>query len=295
MASLHADVYPVKPLPTNPLIPLPDNLPSVWTPSTVTLIHSDHEAVVVDPLTTTAQAETLADWISQTIPHKTLKYIFITHGHGDHFFGTPILLKRFPGAIPLATRATLEHAKTQIAEPGWNLWTHQYPDGQIAPQDLSTIQVLDEKNPVFELEGHELRAVPVGHSDTDDTSVLWVPRLRLVVAGDAVYNSAFQWIVESPTAELRDKWIHAVEKVRALNPTSVVTGHKRTGAIDGVWTLDWTRTYLETWGKIEEEVRREGGGGKEMFWKVKQRFPDNEGNLVLWYSSLAQFGELPGF
>lgn len=86
-----------------------------------------------------------------------------------------------------------------------------------------------------------------------------------------------------------------MEKVRALNPTSIITGHKRTGAIDGVWTLDWTKTYLETWGKIEEEVKREGGGGKEMFWKVKQRFPDNEGNLVLWYSSLAQFGELPGF
>ena len=170
-----------------------------------------------------------------------------------------------------------------------------YPDGQLMVQDLSKWQALDDQDPSLELDGQELRAVSVGHSDTDDTSVLWVPSLKLVVAGDVVYNSAFQWIVESPTAELRQKWIEAVEKVRELGPTSIVTGHKRTGAVDGLWTLDWTRHYLETWGRLEEEVRREGGGGKEMFWRVKREFPDNEGDLVLWLSSLAQFGELGGF
>lgn len=137
--------------------------------------------------------------------------------------------------------------------------------------------------------------MPVGHSDTDDTSVLWVPELRLVVSGDVVYNSAFQWLTESTTPELRARWIAAVEKVRALGPTSIVTGHKRTGAVDGMWTLDWTVTYLKTWQKIYEEVKGEGGKGREMFERVKRAFPDNEGDIVLWYSSLAQFGELPGF
>ena len=292
---LHADVYPVAPLPIVALVPLPDNLPSVWTPSTVTLIHSAHEAVVVDPVTTIEQAEGIAQWIKQTIPGKKLKYIFITHGHGDHYFGTPTLLKHFPDAVPIATPATLEHAKTQIAEPNWTWWNTQIPNGQLATQDLSRFQVLDDKNPVFDLEGHELRAVPVGHSDTDDTSVLFVPSLRLVVSGDVVYNSAFQWVTESTTPEKRQHWLAAVEKVRALNPTSIVTGHKRTGAVDGLWTLDWTKNYLETWETTQTQVRKAGGGSKEMFAAMKKQFPDNEGNLVLWLSSLAQFGELPGF
>ena len=316
--SLHADVYPVAPLPSNPLVPLPDRLPSVWTPSTVTLIHSEYEAVVVDPITTIAQANGLADWIQATIPNKKLKYIFITHGHGDHFFGTPVLLERFPGVIPISTKATWEHAKSQIADPGWGFWNYMYPDGQLAEQDLSKWQHLDndndnttaattdnnnnstnEKSLTFTLDNHTLHAIPVGHSDTDSTSILWIPALRLVVAGDSVYNSAFQWLVESPTPQLRQSWIDAVEKIRTLNPTSIVTGHKRAGAVDGVWTLDWTRGYLERWNLVEVEVRKEtdgkAGSGKMMFDKMRALYPDNEGLLVLWYSSLAQFGELPGF
>lgn len=122
MAPLHADVYPVPAFPVYPFVPLPDGIPSVWTPSTVTLIHSEHEAVVVDPLTTIKQAEDVAGWIKRTIPDKTLRYIFITHGHGDHFFGTPTLLQHFPDATPIATRPTYEHAKTQIAEPNRSFW-----------------------------------------------------------------------------------------------------------------------------------------------------------------------------
>ena len=38
----------------------------------------------------------------------------------------------------------------------------------------------------FSLEGHDLVLVDVGHTDTDDTSVLHVPDLGLVVAGDVI-------------------------------------------------------------------------------------------------------------
>ena len=36
----------------------------------------------------------------------------------------------------------------------------------------------------FILEGHDLLIIEVGHSDTDESSVLYVPDLELVVAGD---------------------------------------------------------------------------------------------------------------
>ena len=40
----------------------------------------------------------------------------------------------------------------------------------------------------FDLEGHTFRAVEAGHTDTLDTTVLHVPDLHLVVAGDVVYG-----------------------------------------------------------------------------------------------------------
>ena len=50
---------------------------------------------------------------------------------------------------------------------------------------------------VFELEGNEVRFVEVGHSDTDKSSVICVPSIGLVVAGDVVYNGYHQYLAES--------------------------------------------------------------------------------------------------
>jgi glyoxylase-like metal-dependent hydrolase (beta-lactamase superfamily II) len=53
-----------------------------WDPMTSTLIFGEHEAVLVDALTTVAEAEALADWVA--LHHRNLRTIYITHGHADH-------------------------------------------------------------------------------------------------------------------------------------------------------------------------------------------------------------------
>ena len=84
--------------------------------------------------------------------------------------------------------------------------------------------------------------MPVGHSDTDDSTFLWVPDLSLVVGGDVVYNgaSAYQYMPETLTGALRQDWISAVRKIGSFKPGTVVTGHKLPGALDGAWDLDLT-------------------------------------------------------
>ena len=101
-------------------------------------------------------------------------------------------------------------------------------------------KILPASNLTFNLEGHTLEAVPVGHSDTDDSTFLWVPDLELAVAGDVVYNGAYKYMPETLTASLRQDWVNAVRKIKSFNPGSVVTGHKLPRALDGAWNLDLT-------------------------------------------------------
>ena len=72
-------------------------------------------------------------------------------------------------------------------------WKPGFP-GQI-PDKLVIAEEL--KGNVIELEGHELVAVELGHTDTDHTTCLHVPSIGLVVAGDAVYNDVHLYLAES--------------------------------------------------------------------------------------------------
>ncbi|KAF4220808.1 hypothetical protein CNMCM8980_000391 [Aspergillus fumigatiaffinis] len=57
-----------------------------FSPTTFTLIATKDEAVLVDAPISPERGEELADWIEATIPSRKLTGIYVTHGHGDHFF-----------------------------------------------------------------------------------------------------------------------------------------------------------------------------------------------------------------
>ena len=45
----------------------------------------------------------------------------------------------------------------------------------------------------IEVEGHRLEIVETGFTDTADTTALWIPDLRLMLAGDVAYNDTHQY------------------------------------------------------------------------------------------------------
>jgi glyoxylase-like metal-dependent hydrolase (beta-lactamase superfamily II) len=57
----------------------------MWVANSATLIYGERDAVLVDTFLTTEQSQTLLDWVVAS--GKNLTAIYITHGHGDHFFG----------------------------------------------------------------------------------------------------------------------------------------------------------------------------------------------------------------
>ncbi|KAL8687662.1 MAG: hypothetical protein Q9218_006229 [Villophora microphyllina] len=285
LSSLRADIFLAPAIPVVPPIPIPNNSPPLWTPTTATLLTSTHEAVLVDPLFTTAQGTALADWIEALYPDKRLTYVYITHGHGDHFFGLSTLLTRFPNATAVATKGTLSHMEEQLSPSGQAFWQAWFPGNQITYPTSPPARALPSHDLTINLEGHTLHAVPAGHSDTDATSFLWVPDLELAVAGDIVYNGAYSYLAQSLTTALRLKWIAAIDKIKSFHPKSVITGHKLPGAVDGAWALDATQDYIRLWDRLASETTN----ARDMFEKVRKELPDRTGEFVLWWSCLQQF------
>ena len=54
-----------------------------WVANTVTLIWGERDALLVDTFLGDAQTKELADWIEAK--GRTLRTIYLTHGHPDHF------------------------------------------------------------------------------------------------------------------------------------------------------------------------------------------------------------------
>ena len=198
-----------------------------WVPTSATLIFGERDAVLVDAFLTVEQATALVEWVAAS--GKNLTTIYVTHGHGDHFFGIGALLNRFPKVRAVATPDVVESMRRQ-ASPEFvsNFWEARYP-GQI-PEHLVIAEEL--KGNVIQLEGRDLLVVEVGHTDTEHTTCLHVPSAGLVVAGDVAYNDVHLYLAESNT-ETRREWIAALDTIESLKPLAVIAGHKKPEKNDG--------------------------------------------------------------
>ncbi|GKZ24481.1 hypothetical protein AbraIFM66951_010705 [Aspergillus brasiliensis] len=258
---------------------------SAFSPISCTLIQGDSEAVLVDTPISIQQTEELIRWIEQTAPGKSLKYIYITHGHGDHWFGIPLLRKRFPDVQAIATPAAVAHAKTQLAPARFNnVWQRFFPDGQIyQPQEVPAAW----PDQSFHIEGHECQIIEVGHTDTYDTTILHVPSIHLVVAGDAVYGDVHQFFGEANTPEKRREWLGVLDKIESLAPHTVVAGHKRPGTVDGFFNVHTTRAYILAF----EEAVKTSSTPEELFAKMNQLFPGRINPHAILAGAAAAFGQ----
>lgn len=247
-AQLSWSVHVAPSIPTE-IADLPPDVPRrMWSPITATLITGERDAVLVDALMTADQADRLADWVAAS--GMNLTTVFVTHGHGDHWFGLGTLLERFPGARAVATPAVVEQMKKQMApEFVASFWDKRFP-GQI-PDRLVAAEPLAGGR--LELEGHDLVVVGLGHTDTDDTTCLHVPSIDLVVAGDAVYNDVHLYLAESP-AEGRRAWLNALDTIAALEPTAVVAGHKNPDRPDDPKAIAETRRYIHDFEAVAERT-----------------------------------------
>ncbi|HSV41601.1 MAG TPA: MBL fold metallo-hydrolase [Nocardioidaceae bacterium] len=219
--------------------PAPDGSPSMWSPTSATLICGEKRAVLIDGLTTKEHAAALVDWVERR--GLELQTIYVTHGHGDHFFGLGPLVARHPDVQVVALPEVVEHMREQTSPEVYEkMWRPSFGD-QI-PEEIVAAQPLEGDR--IDLEGHSVIVHRAGHTDRSDTTFVHVPDLSLVVAGDIVYNGVFPFTVDTDR-DSRDEWRQALDDVAACKATHVVAGHKAPTADDDPRHIDETRKFLD--------------------------------------------------
>jgi glyoxylase-like metal-dependent hydrolase (beta-lactamase superfamily II) len=184
--NLTYDVFVNDPPPQDGL--LPNGEPKLFSPMASTLIYGSQDAVLTDPGMTADQARVLGDWVAAR--GRNLTDIFITHGHGDHWFASGLLAERF-GARVVASAGTITQMHASATTRPF-LWDKMYTG--IPPSPVTAVTVPGNR---FTLEGHDLAIIEVGPTDSADSTVLHIPDLELVVAGDVIYNGVHMYLAQA--------------------------------------------------------------------------------------------------
>jgi glyoxylase-like metal-dependent hydrolase (beta-lactamase superfamily II) len=124
--SLQLDVFNTGYRPVPSAIPVwPDGWQATWAATTASLISGDRDGIVVDALVTKEESGELSDWLLASGKNPT--QIYITHGHGDHFFGLNTVLETFPSAKAVA-RAEIVPFIAEQTTPEWmQIWEGIFP------------------------------------------------------------------------------------------------------------------------------------------------------------------------
>jgi len=248
-----------------------------WVTNTVTLIYGERDAVLVDTFLSEQHSKELVDWVIES--GKNLTTIYVTHAHGDHFFGLKLLLDKFPKARAIATASIVAAIQDQI-KPDFmrSVWEPRFP-GQI-PSQLAPPEVL-EGDTIY-LEGEALKVLEFGHTDTSHSTGLYAPSIGLVVSGDAVYNNTHLYLAECD-AETSREWLRALDKIEALHPKAVVAGHGVLDPDSSPRHIEETRRYLHDFVASLASTST----AMELYERMLSLYPDRVNPGSLWAAAKA--------
>ncbi|BCW05687.1 MBL fold metallo-hydrolase [Arthrobacter sp. NtRootA1] len=266
---------------TNPDVP-PDLQVRDWSPTTSTLIFGERQALLVDPLFTRAQSARLLAWLSEL--GKPLTSVYITHGHGDHWFGLGDLLGQYPSARAVALPEVVDEMRQQSSpEVLSSFWRPLVPD-QISSNIVLANPLADGEE--LRVDGTLVLPIRLDHTDGDNTTCLHVPDLQLVVAGDAIYNNVHLMLAQSD-ADGRKSWLRALDTVESLKPRRIVAGHKDPASDDDPQHIELTRQYILDF----EAGIRSTATTLALYEFMIERHPDRVNRGALWGSCRAHKGQ----
>lgn len=238
------------------------------------LISGTTDAILVDGQFLKSDAEKVAQMIKSS--GKTLKLIFLSHAHPDHYLGLGALAAAFPG-VPIQSVPEVVADFNAKAPAVFAAQQKALPAGSL-PDQLATVTALSGSP--LELEGETLQIVRLSDGEAGVSAVLYGARQKQLFAGDHVYNRAYLWLAECKV----DGWKQNIERLRGLGELGAIyPGHGAAPATAAV--LDENLAYLRDVPAIFKTAATAMDG----ITQVKQKYPSYTGTGLLEYSTPPYF------
>jgi glyoxylase-like metal-dependent hydrolase (beta-lactamase superfamily II) len=153
------------------------------------LLETATEVAVVDAQLVMPEAERVVELVRST--GKKLAWVWVSHGHPDHYAGLEALAKAFPGVPLYARPATVEDAPTLLQK-------FDAPLKKFFPGEMTTgpVPLTPWTAPTIAVGGVDVQIVDVTGGEHPTSTLLIIPSLRAVLVGDLVYNRVHPWLNE---------------------------------------------------------------------------------------------------
>jgi glyoxylase-like metal-dependent hydrolase (beta-lactamase superfamily II) len=178
--------------------------------------------VIVDANFPSGARLAMAD--ARKLSPKPVKYVFVTHHHGDHDYGSAVWTAA--GATTLAYKGVAE--ELQRYEPArWKDTAKSRKD--VADLNRQTAepptQVFDQSPFVLKDETREIQFHFLGWAHTRGDGFAWLPKERILATGDAAANGPYNYTADANIGN----WSKVMAAAEKLGPLHVLPGHGPAG------------------------------------------------------------------
>ncbi|MBO7709229.1 MAG: MBL fold metallo-hydrolase [Lachnospiraceae bacterium] len=213
--------------------------------NTPAIVVGDDCAMALD---VTAHARSTAEFamcVRSEIGKKPIRYMFLTHQHGDHIMGAAGISE----AVVICARKLepLMEERRGRDPVGMELIRVETDGGDRVPRP----DILFDKSMTVELGNCRVELMELGHAHTPTDSIAYIPSEGIVACGDLFYN----YVIPDGNQCLIENWLTAIDRILSLDADTYIPGHGPVGTREEVLEC---RRYIQYVADRAREAARRG-------------------------------------